>query len=246
MGNRKLPFGYKMAMGEILLHPQEAQAVRDIFKTYLSGASFGSITDWLRNNAPPYDVDKMWNKNMVARILEDKRYIGTERFPAILPPSQLEQAAAQRKERKPCISITEAQKALRRLCNGRPSEAVVGEVLALLNYLIRQPQQITIQPKPVDRGRLAEAEHRFTETLAEAPVDEEQAKALAFQLAELTYESIGGSDYETERLRRLFSTASPASEIDAVLLKETVAKIHVKSGAVSLLLKNGQIIERRA
>ncbi len=26
MGNRKLPFGYKMVMGEIVVHPQEAQA----------------------------------------------------------------------------------------------------------------------------------------------------------------------------------------------------------------------------
>lgn len=243
MGNRKLPFGYKMALGEIILHPQEAQTVRDIFKMYLSGASFGSITDWLRNNAPPYDVGKTWNKNMVARILEDQRYAGTERYPSILPLSQLKQAAAQRKERKPCISVTEAQKVLRRLCNGRPSEAVVGEVLTLLNHLIHQPQQVTAQPKPVDRGRLAEAEHRLTETLAEPPVDEEQAKALAFQLAELTYESIGNSDYETDRLRRLFSAALPVFEIDAMLLKETVAKIHVKNGAVSLLLKNGQIIE---
>lgn len=245
MGNRKLPFGYKMAKGEIILHPQEAQTVRDIFKMYLSGASFGNITDWLRNNGPVYDAGKIWNKNMVARILEDERYAGTERFPPILPLSQFKQAAAQRAERKPCISITEAQKVLRRLCNGRPSESVTAQVLTLLNRLAAQPQQIVPQTLAIDRGRLAEAEHRFSETLAISPMNEEQAKVLACQLAELTYESIGGSDYETDRLRRLFSTASPTSEIDAVLLKETVAKIHVKNSAVSLLLKNGQIIERR-
>ena len=28
MGNRKLPFGYKMVMGEIVIHPQEVQAVQ--------------------------------------------------------------------------------------------------------------------------------------------------------------------------------------------------------------------------
>lgn len=245
MGNRKLPFGYKMAKGEIILHPQEAQTVRDIFKMYLSGASFGNITDWLRNNGPVYDADKIWNKNMVARILEDERYAGTERFPPILPLSQLKQAAAQRTERKPCISITEAQKVLRRLCNGRPSESVTAQVLTLLNRLTAQPQQIVPQTLSIDCGRLAEAEHRFSETLAISPINEEQAKVLACQLAELTYESIGGSDYETDRLRRLFDTASPTSEIDAVLLNEAVARIYVKSGAVSLLLKNGQIIERR-
>lgn len=246
MGNRKQPFGYKMLMGGVVIHPREAQAVQEIFQRYLSGISFGDITDWLQSSGPAYDTGKTWNKNMVARILEDERYAGTERFPPILPLSQLKQAAAQRAERKPCISITEAQKVLRRLCNGRPSESVTAQVLTLLNRLTAQPQQIVPQTLAIDRGRLAEAEHRFSETLAISPMNEEQAKVLACQLAELTYESIGGSDYETDRLRRLFDTASPTSEIDAVLLNEAVAKIYVKSGAVSLLLKNGQIIERRA
>lgn len=245
MGNRKLPFGYKMAKGEIILHPQEAQTVRDIFKMYLSGASFGNITDWLRNNGPVYDAGKIWNKNMVARILEDNRYTGTERFPAILTVSEFKRAAARRAERKPVTQGAEVQKVLRRLCNGRPSKAVTAQVLTLLNRLAAQPQQIVPQTLAIDRGRLAEAEHRFSETLAISPMNEEQAKVLACQLAELTYEGIGGSDYETDRLRRLFDTASPTSEIDAMLLNEAVAKIYVKSGAVSLLLKNGQIIERR-
>ena len=31
MGNRKLPFGYQMVMGEIVIQLQEAQAVQDIY-----------------------------------------------------------------------------------------------------------------------------------------------------------------------------------------------------------------------
>lgn len=77
MGNRKLPFGYKMVMGEIVVHPQEAQAVQGIYARYLAGASFNDITDHLKEKGPPYDADKPWNKNMVARILEDNRYTGT-------------------------------------------------------------------------------------------------------------------------------------------------------------------------
>ena len=77
MGNRKLPFGYKMVMGEIVVHPQEAQAVQSIYACYLAGASFNDITDHLKEKGPPYDADKPWNKNMVARILEDARYAGT-------------------------------------------------------------------------------------------------------------------------------------------------------------------------
>ena len=103
MGNRKLPFGYKMVMGEIVVHPQEAQAVQGIYARYLAGVSFNDITDHLKEKGPTYDADKPWNKNMVARILEDNRYAGTERFPAILSPEQLQEAAQRRSERKPVV-----------------------------------------------------------------------------------------------------------------------------------------------
>ena len=154
MGNRKLPFGYKMVMGEIVVHPQEAQAVQGIYARYLTGASFNDITDHLKEKGPPYDADKPWNKNMVARILEDGRYAGTERFPAILSAEQLQEAAQRRSERKPAVQITEAQKTLRRLCNGRPSVAVESQVLSLLNSLAAAPEQIKPQPQTVNRGEL--------------------------------------------------------------------------------------------
>lgn len=37
---------------------------------------------------------------------------------------------------------------------------------------------------------------------------------------------------------------APMAEIDAELLKSTVSQVYVKKGQASLLLKNGQIIER--
>lgn len=39
MGNRKLPFGYQMTMGEIVIHPAEAELVEKIFRRYAEGAS---------------------------------------------------------------------------------------------------------------------------------------------------------------------------------------------------------------
>lgn len=150
MGNRKLPFGYKMVMGEIVVHPQEAQAVQGIYARYLAGASFNDITDHLKEKGPPYDADKPWNKNMVARILEDSRYTGTDRFPAILDADQMKETTQRRSERKPAVQITEAQKTLRRLCNGRPSTAVESQVLSLLNGLTAAPEQIKPQPQTVN------------------------------------------------------------------------------------------------
>ena len=80
--------------------------MQGIYARYLAGASFNDITDHLKEKGPPYDADKPWNKNMVARILEDNRYAGTERFPAILAAEQLQEAAQRRSERKPCLLYT--------------------------------------------------------------------------------------------------------------------------------------------
>lgn len=69
-------------------------------------------------------------------------------------------------------------------------------------------------------------------------------KELALRLAGMQYSSIGSSEYESQRLRHLFTSAAPMAEIDAELLKSTVSQVYVKKGQASLLLKNGQIIER--
>ena len=81
MGNRKLPFGYQMCMGEIVRHESEAKAVQEIFLQYALGASLKEIAIHMGKTGPAYDVGKSWNKNMVARILENNKYTGTEHYP---------------------------------------------------------------------------------------------------------------------------------------------------------------------
>ena len=64
---RKLPFGYRMEFGEIVIHPLEAVMVQKIFQQYASGASYKELVDTLRNQDVPYNPGKIWNKNMVNR-----------------------------------------------------------------------------------------------------------------------------------------------------------------------------------
>ena len=118
MGKRKQPFGYKMKLGEIVPQPQEAEAVRSIYLQYLAGASFKQLAEQLQTEDVPYDEDKSWNKNMVARILEDDRYIGEKEFPALIPTEQFHAAQERRKEMCPEYKQTPAQKELRKLCGG--------------------------------------------------------------------------------------------------------------------------------
>ena len=78
MGNRKLPFGYQMRMGEIIWNEPEAKAVQDIFLQYTLGASLKEIAEQMSKTGPAYDEGKSWNKNMIARILENTKYTGTD------------------------------------------------------------------------------------------------------------------------------------------------------------------------
>ena len=54
MGNRKLPFGYQMRMGEIVRREPEAKAVQDIFLQYTLGASLKEIAEDLTAKNIPY------------------------------------------------------------------------------------------------------------------------------------------------------------------------------------------------
>lgn len=54
MGNRKQPFGYRLELGRIIPHPQEAETVRLVYRHYLAGASFKTLTEILREQGVPY------------------------------------------------------------------------------------------------------------------------------------------------------------------------------------------------
>ena len=84
--------------------------MRSIYLQYLAGASFKQLAEQLQTEDVPYDEDKSWNKNMVARILEDDRYIGDKEFPALIPTEQFHAAQERRKEMCPEYKQTPAQK----------------------------------------------------------------------------------------------------------------------------------------
>lgn len=84
MGIRKQPFGYQISFGEIAINRPEADTVRWIFEQYAKGLSYGKLVSALAACGIPYYEGKAWNKNMVARILANKLYIGTGEYPTIV------------------------------------------------------------------------------------------------------------------------------------------------------------------
>ena len=207
MGNRKLPFGYQMRFGDVIPHSDEAEAVQKIYQNYLAGASFRQIAEGLQAQGIPYDGDKQWNKNMVARILENERYTGSGPFPALIPAELFRSVQNRRTQIVPERTQTPAQKELRKLCGSVPPRYVERQVLGILNRLIHDPQLIAYTPK--DNSRiLSEQRQALNELLRSPPVDEEQARKLALDCAGAALDSIGPEEYETERLRKLFGAVS--------------------------------------
>ena len=70
-----------------------------------------------------------------------------------------------------------------------------------------------------------------------------RARRLAFRLAALQLNAIGPEEYETLRLRRLFQNRRPMMELEQELLHESVRRITVSNGTVTILLKNNQTLE---
>ena len=95
---RKMVFGYHMELGDIVPSPNEADTVRYIYTRYLAGASFQCLANELNQKALPYHTGKSWNKNMVARILEDSRYVGADLYPPIISAEQLQAVQERRKQ----------------------------------------------------------------------------------------------------------------------------------------------------
>ena len=95
--NRVIPFGYCMRNGEITVDFNESKAVARIFEEYLNGSSLQQIARLMELEKIRYSEDsEHWNKNMVKRIIENKKYLGNEKYPQIISENFFDQANEKR------------------------------------------------------------------------------------------------------------------------------------------------------
>lgn len=82
---RKIPFGYAVRNGELICNEPEAAAVRTIYAMYRSGNTYSQIAAEMERQGLSYHAHTpQWNKHMVKRILENKRYLGQDGFPRLV------------------------------------------------------------------------------------------------------------------------------------------------------------------
>lgn len=95
--NRSIPFGYCMVNGKYALNAPKAEAVRKIFADYISGKSLKTIAAGMQM---PYNMSKVvWNKNMVCRVLENRKYVGENGYLQIITSEDFNMAARIKAER---------------------------------------------------------------------------------------------------------------------------------------------------
>lgn len=176
--NRRIPFGYQMVNGEITTHPKEVYVVTKIFADYLKGKSMLNISKELQAEGIPYHPceDSSWNKNMIKRILENDKYLGTEIYPQIISADIFHRANNKKLKKANNICIVpdelkdirnmticaECRKRLFRNQNGTwtcktyrcgvfeftaTDQMILSAVLSILNSVIANPSLIDAESK---------------------------------------------------------------------------------------------------
>ncbi|HOF68555.1 MAG TPA: recombinase family protein [Ruminococcus sp.] len=104
--NRVIPFGYCMKNGEITVDFTESKAVVKIFEEYLNGGSLLQIAKLMESEKIRYSEDSdRWNKSMVKRIIENEKYLGTEKYPQIISGKFFEHANKKRVSRATSLCV---------------------------------------------------------------------------------------------------------------------------------------------
>ena len=97
---RTVPFGYAVEKGKKVSVADEAAVIIEVYEHYCSGETFKHIADSLTARGVKYlENDSQWNKNNVARLIDDSRYLGNEEYPQIVPAELYERVRTCREGR---------------------------------------------------------------------------------------------------------------------------------------------------
>ena len=93
MSLRTILYGYEIKNGKPAILESEAEVVRDIFADYIGGKSLKAIAIELTEQGIIYYLDKsVWTKNLIARIVANPKYVGSEGYPTIISQADFDLA----------------------------------------------------------------------------------------------------------------------------------------------------------
>ena len=251
--NRNIPFGYMMRGGRYIAEPAESEAVRQIFEMYLNGMSLKSIAAEM---AVPYNKDKvLWNKNMVSRILENKRYIGDDTYPQIVEREIFDRANAIKSEKgKTALPVDNTTKYLRSLIeygkNAECKRLSVNDIKALavtvINTLIAEPMLAaptdSIEYKP--SAQLTLTEEQIKEQMSDTTADADRLMEDILRAVSMRYDCFTYDDRDkTAPLLEILTRYDKIEEFDMELTQQVIKYIVIDGGTISAVLVNDRKIQ---
>ena len=110
----------------------------------------------------------------------------------------------------------------------------------LKNAIIERLQPYYDNPNLISHPSVTRFDNIAPCLLIDSDFNEEEAKKMAYQIAEERYRILDSNEYETEKIRYLFRTAEV---LDFIVAQSVVDKLLLdKEGNISVELINGQII----
>ena len=97
---RNILYGYCYENGKIVFHPTESEIMKEIVRKYRSGDSLLEIAKGLNNRMVEYMAGVCgWNKSRIMRLLEDRRYLGDDKYPALISEEDYNDIQKKREEK---------------------------------------------------------------------------------------------------------------------------------------------------
>ncbi|MGI6736599.1 MAG: recombinase family protein [Anaerovoracaceae bacterium] len=253
---RYFPFGYHMADGKIVILSKESALLQELFSGYLNGASLQHLADYAEQTGMCYRGNVVhWNKNMIARMLDDKRYWNSDDYPSIVSKETGSAVISMRKQRATAqSSIVFIQKklvcsncgsSLYRMAQRAPRvrwdckscgkrigttdsdllQAVTDKLLAIC----RTPQSVEQISVPCNSLSIQAARltNEINQMMNQREVHTNELLSLILKCAAEKYKTccIKESDHLTIKMKTLFQDHGNDLELDRELFDQTVKQV---------------------
>ncbi len=268
--NRKIPYGYYIAGGVVVIHTEEALVVQRIYQMYAEGLSYLSIANELTNQGIRYmPLKPEWNKNMIARILQNKNYLGNEKYPCIIFKTLFGQAQASmktytstepseiKKLKSKLVCDICGQHLKRRIksdgrerwyCPYNPShislQVTDGSILKCIEELQKQLSREPIEQSSRSNALSIETiklQNEVDALLAQTELQVEKIKETIMELAVLQY-SLCSTEYAAEDTK-IQALGRSRKDIDTELLDELISNVSVNKDRITkAVLKSGRVL----
>lgn len=257
---RNIAFGWQYEGGKIVLQEGEASVLRDMYQAYKLGKSLAALVEKLEALEIEYQEGKTdWNKSRVRRLLSDKRYLGTEEYPAIIDPETFEpvqkrlkeanqQAKADRKadiyqihnvrcDRCGAIMKRRTSYSGKRyekwVCQNKSCHIIAYKPdVKMIEDLLTQLNHLIENPQEIRyEKKTKESAKPRTHILSKLPIEAENEDAYQRLTAQTAaaYSRLDTNEYLTQRLREDFKEKEPLSVFSWELYARTVKEVRIEA-----------------